>query len=317
MKIAIATAVSAAALAVLAGPAAAGEPEVEIRNAVARVSVIVEDRADVAVEVQRGRSALPAIQISRHGDEVRIDGGLGGRRSGRLFSGLSNRIRECHSGRGDGLPGEGAWVQVRDIGRVDLADAPLIIIRTPRRVDVSAEGAVFGAIGRGARSVDLANGGCGRWDVANVDGAVSLSLGGSGDIRAGNAREMDIAIGGSGSVAAGATNALDISIGGSGSVRAGATRRLEVAIGGSGDVAVARLDGNLDVAIGGSGDVDVRGGSAPKVDVAVAGSGDVRFRGTAGDVDVTVMGSGDVTIDRATGSVSRQVAGGGDVHIGH
>lgn len=316
MKSAIAIAVSAAALAAMASPAFAGEPSVEIRNAVARVSVIVEDRADIAVEVQRGRSQLPTIQVSRHGDEVRIDGGLGGRRGGGLFNGNNNRIRECHSGRGDGRPGEGAWVQVRDIGRVNLEDAPQIIIRTPRRVDIDANGAVFGAIGRGARSVELGNGGCGRWDVANVDGPVSLSLGGSGDIRAGNAGSLEIAIGGSGSVAAGTSNALDISIGGSGSVRAGATRRLEVAIGGSGDVAVARLDGDLDVAIGGSGDVDVRGGTAPNVDVAVAGSGDVSFRGVAGNVDVTVMGSGDVNIARATGSVSRQVAGGGDVHIG-
>lgn len=315
MKSAIAIAVSAAALAAMASPAFAGEPNVEIRNAVARVSVIVEDRADISVEVQRGRSQLPAIQVSRHGDEVRIDGGLGGRRGG-LFNRGNSRIRECHSGRVDARPGEDAWVQVRDLGRVNLEDAPQIIIRTPRRVDIAANGAVFGAVGRGARSVELANGGCGRWDVANVDGPVSLSLGGSGDIRAGNAGSLEIAIGGSGSVAAGTSNALDISIGGSGSVRAGATRRLEVAIGGSGDVGVARLDGDMDVAIGGSGDVDVRGGTAPNVDVAVAGSGDVSFRGVAGNVDVTVMGSGDVNIARATGSVSRQVAGGGDVHIG-
>ena len=74
MKFAIATAVAAAAL---AGPALAGTPEVEVRNAVARVVVIVEDRADVGVEIEQGSSALPALELRRRGDQVRIDGGLG------------------------------------------------------------------------------------------------------------------------------------------------------------------------------------------------------------------------------------------------
>ena len=63
-----------AAVAALAAPAFAKPgPEVEIRHAVARVAVIVEDRTDVAVEVEQGTSGLPAIQVSRVGDEVRIE----------------------------------------------------------------------------------------------------------------------------------------------------------------------------------------------------------------------------------------------------
>ncbi|MFC7380475.1 GIN domain-containing protein [Brevundimonas sp. GCM10030266] len=296
MKTAIVTAVSALALAVVAGPAMAKEPSVEIRSAVARVSVVVEDRNDIAVEVEHGSSGLPRVQVSRRGDEVRIDGGL---RRGGLFGGGNDGIRQCDNGRAGSLPGEGASVQVRDVGRVDLSDAPLILVRVPRNVEVDASGAIFGSVGRGARSVELNHGGCGRWDVANVDGPVTLAIGGSGDIRTGSSR------------------ALDVSIGGSGSVLAGATRDLNVAIGGSGDVRVARLDGDLEVAIGGSGDVDVRSGSAPKVDISIAGSGDVNFGGVAGDVDVSIFGGGDVTIARATGSVSRSIMGGGDVRIGN
>lgn len=285
-----------AAVAVMAAPAFAKDgPEVEIRHAVARVAVIVEDRADIAVEVEQGSSGLPAIQVTRVGNEVRIDGGL--RRRG--FLNRSNGIRECRSGPENAQrPGDGASVEVRDLGRINISDAPLIVIRTPRQVDVSASGAVFGSVGRGASSVELGSIGCGYWNVANTEGPVSLSIGGSGGIRAGS------------------STSLDISIGGSGSVTAGATRDLEIAIGGSGDVAVARIDGLLDVAIGGSGDVIVRDGTSPDVSISIAGSGDVNFGGVAGDVDVSIAGGGDVTIARATGAVSRSVAGSGDIRIG-
>ena len=290
---AIIAAVAAAAAPALAKPG--DGPEVEIRHAVARVAVIVEDRTDVAVEVEQGSSGLPAISVSRVRNEIRIDGGL--RRRGFLNRG--DGIRECRSGPDNAVrPGDGASVEVRDHGRINISDAPLIVIRTPRQVDVSASGAVFGSVGRGAASVDLGSSGCGYWNVANTDGPVSVSIGGSGDVRAGTSA------------------ALEVSIGGSGSVTAGATRGLEVSIGGSGDVAVARIDGPLEISIAGSGDVVVRDGSSPDVSVSIAGSGDVNFGGVAGDVDVSIAGGGDVTIARATGAVSRSIVGGGDIRIG-
>lgn len=297
MKPVIASAVIAA-VAVMAAPAFAkpGDgPEVEIDHAVARVAVIVEDRTDVAVEVEQGTSGLPAITVSRVGNEVRIDGGL--RRQG--FLNRSDGIGECRSSPDSARrPGDGASVEVRDHGRISVADAPLIVIRTPRHVDVSASGAVFGSVGRGATAVNLGIAGCGNWNVANTGGPVSVSIGGSGDVRAGT------------------STALDISIGGSGSVTAGATRGLDIAIGGSGDVTVARIDGPMEVAIAGSGDVLIRDGSSPDVSVSIAGSGDVNFGGVARDVDVSIAGGGDVTIARATGSVSRSIVGSGDIRIG-
>lgn len=285
-----------AAVAAMAAPAFAKDgPEVEIRHAVARVAVIVEDRTDVAVEVEQGASGLPAIQVTRVGNEVRIDGGL--RRRG--FLNRRDSIQECRSGPDNAQrPGDGASVEVRDHGRINISDAPLIVIRTPRQVDVSASGAVFGSVGRGASSVELGNSGCGYWNVANTEGPVSLSIAGSGDIRAG------------------ASTSLDISIAGSGSTTAGATRGLEVAIAGSGDVVVARIDGPMDVSVAGSGDVLVRDGTSPNVDISIAGSGDVNFGGVAVDVDLSILGGGDVTIARATGSVSRSIAGSGDIRIG-
>ena len=314
MKPVVASAIIAAVAAMAAPAFAKPGPEVEIRHAVARVAVIVEDRTDVAVEVEQGSSGLPAIQVSRVGNEVRIDGGL--RRRGFFVRG--DGIRECRSGPDDAQrPGDGASVEVRDHGRINLSDAPLIVIRTPRQVDVSASGAVFGSVGRGAASVELGNAGCGNWNVANTEGPVSLSVAGSGDMRAGTSASLDVSIAGSGSALAGATRGLDASIAGSGSVSvARVDGPFDASIAGSGNVTVARIDGPIDVSIAGSGDVVVRDGTSPDVDVSILGSGDVSFGGAAVDVDVSVAGSGDVTIARATGSVSRSIRGSGDIRIG-
>lgn len=294
MKLAIASAI---AIAALAGPAFAKPgPEVEIRHTVARVAVVVEDRADIVVEIEQGSSKLPAVQVTRDGPNVRIDGGLGGRRG--LF-GRGDGLRNCRSGPDNArTPGEGASVEVRGVGRVNLADAPLIVIRTPRNVNVDASGAVFGSVGRGSASIDLGNAGCGDWNVANTDGRMSLDIAGSGDIRAGTSSE------------------LHASITGAGSITAGATRGLDVSVSGAGDVIVARVDGPTEISLAGAGDVTIRGGTAPTLSINVAGVGDVDFDGVAGDVDVSLAGVGDVNIARATGSVRRSVAGLGDVHIG-
>ena len=102
-----------------AAPAFAAD--VEIKDAIARVVVIVEDRSDIGVEITPGRADLPAPRVQRRGGDVRIDGGL------------RNAFRNCSSGPSSARqPGEGATVEVRRIGRVRLEDAPLIVLRTPR-----------------------------------------------------------------------------------------------------------------------------------------------------------------------------------------
>ena len=280
MKIVVATAAVTLAALILAEPAAAkpDRNEIEIRDAVARVVVIVEDRADVAVEIEQGASGLPPIRVQREGGGIEIDGGLA-RRVGGLS--LGDRLRNCRAGPDDARqPGVGSSVEVGDLGRINLTDAPLIVIRTPPAVRVSAYGAVFGAVGRGASSISLGNGGCGTWTVANTTGA------------------------------------MDLSVGGSGAIRAGTSQTLDASVGGSGNVTVARVEGPTEIAIGGSGDVAVRAGSASDLSISIGGSGDVDFGGVAGDVSVSIAGSGDVRIARATGSVSRTVVGSGDIQIG-
>ncbi|MGH7026802.1 GIN domain-containing protein [Brevundimonas sp.] len=297
MKIAVYAAASAAVLAAFAAAQPAAAQDAEIRNAVARVIVIPEDRADIAVEITPGSANLPQPSVERRGNKVRIDGGLGRRRSLLQFN--SDSIRSCNSGPADARqPGEGATVELRGLGRIRLEDAPLIVLRTPRDVDVSSESGIYGAIGRGARSVDLGAGGCGNWTVANVDGRMEIGVGGSGSVRAGTSRE------------------LEANVGGSGSILAGATGDLEANVGGSGSIAVAGVNGAAEVSIGGSGDVTVRGGRASSLEVSIAGSGDVAFNGTAGSLEVSIAGSGDVRVAEVTGPVSRSIVGSGEVHIG-
>jgi hypothetical protein len=296
MKFAIVTAAAVAATA-LAGPVLAGTPEVEVRDAVARVVVIVEDRTDVGVEIEQGSSGLPTVEVRRRGDQVRIEGGLGrGRVAGLRLGG--DRIGSCRSGPADARqPGEGASVEVSRLGRINVADAPLIVIRTPRNVDLSVGGAVYGAVGRGATAIDLGNAGCGDWTVANTED-LSISMAGSGSVRAGTSAR------------------LEVSVAGSGEVRAGTTGNLEVNVAGSGDVWVAAANGPVEVNIAGSGDVIVAGGQVGALDVSIAGSGDVDVRTTAASVDASIMGSGDVRVAGVTGAVERSIMGSGSVTVG-
>lgn len=278
---------SALCVAALASTAQAGE--VEINHAVARVVVIPENRSDIQVSVEQGSVGLPPIEVRRRGDDVIIDGGL------------RRRIQNCNGGGQfvsdpTRMP-PGVRVTVRDHGTVEMSEAPLIIIRTPMDVDVDAGGAVWGAIGR-AESVELGSGGCGDWSVANTEGALSIAVGGSGDVRAGTARSLDVAVGGSGDVRTGAVTSADL------------------AIGGSGDITVASIDGPADIAIGGSGEVRIDGGRASAMDIAIGGSGTVIFAGEAGDVDATIAGSGDIRLGRVTGRIERVILGSGDIRVG-
>jgi hypothetical protein len=307
----VATAVSIAALslAAVAAPASAADgPEVRVRYAAARMVVIVEDRADVAVEIEGGSAGLPRPTVTRVRNEVRIDGGLG-----------RNPVRNCRSGPATARqPGDGASVEVRRHGRIDLSAAPLIVVRTPRNVDVSTENsAVFGSVGRGANRVELASGGCGDWTVANTTGHMELAVGGSGNIRAGTSASLEAAIGGSGQITAGATGDLDASIGGSGTIIVSqATGKVEAAIGGSGDVRVGGGRPNaVEASIGGSGDIVIQGDAGP-LEASIAGSGNVTVTGAVASLDASLVGGGDVHVARVIGSVSQSVMGGGRVRIG-
>jgi len=274
----IALMLAAAATAALAAGAASAA-SVEVKDAVARVTVIPENRSDIKVEILQTNPRLP-LEVREFAGRTIVDGGMG------------RRIRDCRGSR------DNMRVYVRGVGDVGFRDLPQVVIHTPRDVDVDAGGAVWGSVGRAA-SVKLGNAGCGDWTVANVEGELRLSQAGSGDTRAGSAGSARVKVAGSG----------DAWIG---EIRGG----LDVSIAGSGDVSAVSINGPLDVHVAGSGDVKVGGGRATAMQVSVMGSGDVDFRGSADTLRAMVAGSGDVHAREVKGTVSKTVMGSGGVTIG-
>src|SRR4051794_2203272 len=150
----LAIALFAAASTLCAAGAAAAAPSVEIKDAVARVTVVPEDRADVKVEMVSTNGSLPL--------EVRTMG------SGTVISGnLAHRITDCRT-RGDH-----PHAYVRGVGDIPYDAMPQIVIHTPKAVSIETNGAVYGTVGRSG-SIDLENSGCSAWTLADVAGDATL-----------------------------------------------------------------------------------------------------------------------------------------------
>lgn len=274
----------ALALGLLAAIGAAGgaqaAPTLKIQHAAARVVIIPEARADVAVEILKANPRLP-LRVSRFGENVTVEGDIG------------HRMHSCQTVLGH------RSVLVWGRGRIVYEDMPQLVVHVPMDVRISAGDAVFGSIGR-SDSLDLSNKGCGDWTIANVQGHMRLSEAGSGDAHAGGAQSADIMIAGSGDVVV-----RDI--------RAG----LVAVSTGSGEITAASVDGPFSVRIAGSGDIKANGGQVTDLNAQVAGSGDVRFGGVARSLTASVAGSGDVNVAEVTGPVSKRVFGSGEVTVGH
>jgi hypothetical protein len=277
MRLPIALVMSAA----IAGPAGAAPPTaaIEIKDAVAQVTVISEDRPDIRVEIVTQNRALP-LKVKQMRSRTVIDGGVDGK-----------KIRNCRG------VGEDVVVRVAGVGDVALRDMPHIVVHAPRDVDVSAGGAVYGVVGR-ARNLTLGAAGCGDWTLANVEQRLRVNLAGSGDARAGSAGQAQLRVAGSGDVA-------------TADIRGG----LDVDMAGSGNVRVKSMSGPLGVHMAGSGDVLVSDGRASAMTVSMAGSGNVVFGGVAETLTARIAGSGDVRARQVRGQVRKTVVGSGTVKI--
>ena len=272
-------AASALALVALAGAAQAAT-QVEIKDAVARVTVIPEARGDVKVEVVKRHPGLP-MDMRVNGDIVEVDGDLG-----------RNAIRGCLTVNGK------TRVNVRRVGTVNYDDMPQLIVRTPMDAKVRVGGAVFGEV-RPSYSLELSNRGCGDWHAADTRGLLKLRQAGSGDLEAGRAGGLEAEIAGSGDIAVGAV-----------------ATKVDISIAGSGDAVVESANGDIDTKIAGSGDIEIRGGRAGKMEAHIAGSGDIRFGGVADRLEANIAGSGGVSVQRVNGPIERHVMGSGEVRVG-
>ena len=268
----------AAVAALGAAGAAAAAPGVEIRDAVARVVVIPEDRADVKVEMLTTNRALP-LEVRQSGGTTVIDGRLG------------HRIGDCHT-RGDHPS-----TYIRGVGRVDYKDMPQVIIHAPKAVMIEASGAVFGSIGRSG-SLDLADSGCDAWTVADVTGDATLRESGAGAVRMGRADRLDVRLSGAASI-----HATDV-------------KSLDATLSGVGGVTVNSLAGPMQAHVSGVGNVKVLDGRATTVRASVSGMGGVQFGGQADSLDAQISGLGGIRVKSVTGQVNKSVSGAGHVTIG-
>jgi hypothetical protein len=267
-----------AAAAVLSA-GAAQSASIEVKDAVARVTVVPENRSDIKVEIISSNPRVP-LSVRTLGDRTIVDGDL------------DRKIRNC---RGSG---DRASVEVRDVGSVSYAEMPQVVIHTPRDVRIETGGAVFGSVGRSA-SLELGNSGCGDWTIANVEGDARISQAGSGDTRMGSTGTLKVRVAGSGDVAtADVKGGLDVSIAGSGSAH------------------VKSVSGPLEISVAGSGDVDIGGGRATTMKVSIAGSGDIDFEGAADSLKARIAGSGDVRAGEVRGEISKTIMGSGSVRVG-
>jgi hypothetical protein len=272
-------ALAAAGASALAGAAMAA-PSVEINHAVARVIVSPEARGDIKVEIVRANPRLP-LRVWSFLGRTYVDGGFAGA-----------RVRGCRG------PVAEPSAFVLGIGEVGPEAMPQILIHTPMDARVAAGGAVFGQIGHSA-TLELANAGCGDWQVANVRGKMKVNVAGSGSVRTGQAGAADLRVAGAGSIVthdiAGSVDAMNV---------------------GSGDIDVTSVQGAFSARIAGSGHVKVAGGHASAMQASIAGSGDIALQGVADSLNASVVGSGDVRVLRVTGQVRKAVVGSGDVRIG-
>lgn len=272
-------AILAASAAAFAGAAQAAS--VEIRNAVARVTVVPQDRADVKVEIVKAHPEL-RLSVDTSGGRTIIDGDL------------RRKIRDCK-----GI-GDRPSIRVSGVGKVSYDEMPQIVIYTPKAVDVTAGGAVQGAIGRSA-SLRLKNSGCAAWTIADVAGTADIHQSGAGDVRMGAAERLDVRLSGAAQI-----RATRVREGG-----------LDAQLSGAGGVRIAEVRGPMDARVSGVGQIEVDGGRASRVRASVSGIGQVEFAGSADDLDASISGLGSIRVKEVTGSVTKSVSGGGSVRVGN
>jgi hypothetical protein len=296
---------------------------VDVIEAAAIVHVIPENRTDISVVTQPGRR-LPAPEVRQRNGRVIVDGGLRG------------RIRGCGGGWFGSNNSQAATIN--GLGSVTRADLPIITIRTPMHVDLTAAGAVYADIGAFTEGAVRASG-CGQTDIGPVSGALNAALHGSGDMDIASAGALSASLSGSGDIRAGNADTANLNLAGSGDVRVRTVRQnlrarlagsgdikvdrvdggeTELSLAGSGDVEVAAVTGDLRVRLNNSGDISVGNYQGGDADLELSGSGNISIRaGTAATVSAQLSGSGNVNFNGRAQNARADLNGSGNVRIAH
>jgi hypothetical protein len=173
------------------------------------------------------------------------------------------------------------------------ADAPTLVLRTPRSVQVRTRGAIAADVGPAER-LQIISTGCAAWRVTSAN-QLWAALAKNASLRGGRVEDARLNLRGR-SVAEVET------IG----------RSLDLVSRGPGRVAVGRLDGMVDAELWGPGRLDVGSGFAGQERLWVKGRGHIFHRGEAGIVSAEARLGGKIRIRQARGVIS----GAGDVEVG-
>lgn len=224
-------------------------PALRVAVGSARIVVVPENRADVAIE----GSAAP-FEVTREGLELALTDGS--------------------------APNDGAKCRPA----AAPADLPVVTIRTPLAVDIYSQGAVVGEI-RAAHSLRLASGGCGAWRAAASAGPAELVQAGGGSIALGEARMgLNARLTGPGSITVGnAAGPLSVDVEGRGQFRLGdgVTQRAFLHLDGPGVIDHRGRVGTLRAELEGSGDIRVATVTG-QVQRKLQGTGEVTWGRPAG-----------------------------------
>jgi hypothetical protein len=259
-------------------PAAAGAAELVLDGLVARVTVMPEARSDFDVEVRPGTAHLPPVTVTREGGRAVVTGGV--------------EVGACAE------VGGRMRVGLRGGGEAELAEAPEVIVRAPRTFSVSgSDSGLIGEIGQ-TDELDIRQGGCGIWDVADVEGTLRAQF-------SGGARLTGDAAG-----------AAQLGASGGGLVTIEAVADLVAEASGGGVIRVGTVRGDVEAIASGGGRIEIAGGEATTLRAEASGGGRVVHGGTVGALSATATGGGQIEVAEVESVISRSASGGGQVVVG-
>ena len=174
------------------------------------------------------------------------------------------------------------------------------------------------AVPQGLPIVLNASGG-GDIRIGDVDGPLTLSLSGHGDVSAGRTAQLLINLNGGSDVSVGAVSGSTVlNLSGSGDLKLKSLDGpLVLKKNGSGDVAIGSINApGVEVEDSGSGDVILGAGTIGSLRVNLNGSSDFATAATIRDADLNAHGGGDMRVGKVTGTIRRNASGGSEIRIG-
>ena len=231
-----------------AGAAQAASPQVEIKDAVARVKVIVDGDLERKIRSCDGDGRGATVSVA----------GVGAVRYAEMPQVVIRTPRDAHVEAGGavfGVVGKSASLELSNAGCGDWTVAD---VAGAMKINQAGSGDTW--TGR-AGQAHIRVAGSGDVKTQAVGGPLGVDLAGSGDVWTASVDgPLDVKIAGSGDVkvAGGRAAAMTVSVAGSGGVEfAGTADSLKARIAGSGDVKVKAVKGEVSKAVIGSGDVTI------------------------------------------------------------